>query len=202
MYGSAWVFHVKRFYVPLGVAAAVAVVFALTFAFGQACPQGYTLTGGKCVQSSFLSSSSNIAIGPGNSTINGTVNIKDATPTTGATTVNIGLGASQGYTAATVVNAGDTVSSGFNFVVENGANNAITASLPGLSAPTNASGVCLTVYLQHTLQAGANTFALNGATAVPIVSHFGTGNIAHAYNASTLVNLCNVGGAAWVDMSQ
>jgi hypothetical protein len=205
MYGSARVFHVKRFYVPLGASVAVAVVFAVTFALAQPCPAGYTFMGGRCVQnanSAYLASGANIAIGPANSTINGTVNIQNATPTTGATSVNIALGPAQtsATTSITLTNAGNSTLPWVNFVIENGANNAITATIPGL---TSANGTCVVLYLNHTLQAGANTFALNGGTAMPIYSHFGGVPIAKAYTTpGFLINLCNSQGAAWLDMSQ
>jgi hypothetical protein len=208
------VFHVKRFYVPLGVAAALAVVFALTFAFGQACPQGYTPSAGVCVQNltsgqittalgyTPLRSLANVAIGPANSTISGTVNIRDATPTTGNTAVLIALGAAQTVNSQTLINGGALLTEAVNFIPnETGANNAIAGSLPnGVTATT---GLCVTVSLAHSLQAGANTFAFNGGTALPILSHRSGAAIATAYVSGGLIGLClPAGSSAWFDMSQ
>jgi hypothetical protein len=214
------VFHVKRFYVPLGAAAVIAVVFALTFALGQtSCPQGYTLTAGRCVQNAPpitsgqvttalgytpLASLANIAIGPANATISGTVNIKDSTPTTGATLVNIGLGASQTTTAAvSLINVGSTVAwGGYNAVLDTGANNAIAGTMPGYPGGNPSRGLCVTVFLQHTLQAGANTFNLNSSGAFAIGANSTAGNITRAYVASTFIHLCANGSGGWLDLSQ
>jgi hypothetical protein len=176
---SARVFHVKRFYVPLGVAAAVAVVFAITFALGQACPQGYTLTGGRCVQNAA------------------------ALPSTGANQVLAGppTGSTAAPATARALVAADIPPlPGVNFANDTGANNALVATIPGL---TVTNGTCVLLYLQHTLQVGANTFALNGGAALPILTHFGGGaNIAKGYAAGYLINLCNAQAAFWLDMSQ
>lgn len=80
-----------------------------------------------------------------------------------------------------------------------GANNAITASIPGLPQTW---GACVNIKLAHTLQAGANTFALNGATAVAIKSHYNQAtDIGTAYAATGTANLC-YNGTAWLDMSE
>lgn len=80
-----------------------------------------------------------------------------------------------------------------------GANNAVTASIPGL---TQATGSCVSLVLAHTLQAGADTFALNGATAVAIKSHYNQAtNIATAYAVTGTANLC-YNGTVWLDMAQ
>lgn len=87
----------------------------------------------------------------------------------------------------------------FYIAPDGGANNAITASVPGL---TQAASHCVSVKLAHTLQAGANTFALNGATAVAIKSHFAdVTNIATAYAATGTWNGC-YDGTAWLDISE
>lgn len=89
---------------------------------------------------------------------------------------------------------------------ETGANNAIVGALNdanGTAVP-QVDGVCVTVKLGHTLQAGANTFAFNGNSAVAIKSHYsGTSNIANAYQAGNQIHLCyNTGGPQWADMAQ
>ncbi len=82
--------------------------------------------------------------------------------------------------------------------VETGANNAIVGTFPGV--PLKA-GTCVDVQLAHTLQAGANTFALNG-TSKSIVSHFNTANnIATVYAATGQWAGC-YNGTAWVDLSE
>jgi hypothetical protein len=87
---------------------------------------------------------------------------------------------------------------------EIGANNAIAGALTNVfgSNVTQAAGLCVTVKLAHTLQAGANSFALNGATAVAIKSHFNAANnIATAYAATGTIQLC-YDGTEYTDMSQ
>jgi hypothetical protein len=80
-----------------------------------------------------------------------------------------------------------------------GANNAVTALVPGLPQVT---GACVNLVLGHTLQAGANTFALNSATAVAIRSHFNQANtIGTAYAATGTVQL-QYNGTYWLDLSQ
>ena len=80
-----------------------------------------------------------------------------------------------------------------------GATNAVTALVPGLPQVT---GACVTLILGHTLQAGANTFALNAATAVAIRSHFNQANtIGTAYAATGTVQLL-YNGTYWLDLSQ
>ena len=56
----------------------------------------------------------------------------------------------------------------------------------------------------RTLQAGANTFNLNGGGALSIVSHYVVGNnIGTAYSANGFIELMyNSSGTVWMDMSQ
>lgn len=83
--------------------------------------------------------------------------------------------------------------------VEGGANNALTIAVPGL---TQIGGSCVIVKLGHTLQAGANTIALNGGTATALKSHFNiANNIATVYAATGTLNAC-FDGTQWTDMSQ
>ena len=99
---------------------------------------------------------------------------------------------------------------GPNFVAnETGANNAIVGSIAG-SDGTNPigdpialrNGLCVTVALAHTLQAGANTFNLNGLGAVAIRSHLNpVNNITTAYTATAYWQGC-YNGTAWLDVSQ
>ncbi len=83
---------------------------------------------------------------------------------------------------------------------ENGANNAIACAVG--SGPGLLAGLVVTVQLAHTLQAGANTFAYVGGTALAIKSHFNTANnIATAYAATGTITL-QYNGAIWKDLSQ
>ena len=107
------------------------------------------------------------------------------------------LGASMHSTA--------TTSTDWNYIAtESGASNAIVASLvdnPGANVPT-AAGLCVKVKLGHTLQAGANTFALNGGTAVSIKSNRNSANnIAAVWAIGGIVPLC-YDGTVWRDMTQ
>lgn len=87
----------------------------------------------------------------------------------------------------------------FYTALDAGATNAVTASIPGLPQST---GSCVDLVLAHTLQAGADTFALNGATAVAIRSHFNSANtIGTAYAVTGTVPLC-FNGTFWLDMSE
>jgi hypothetical protein len=124
----------------------------------------------------------------------------DKTPTTGATLVNIGIGAGQTASSLTFQNNGATVLATVNLINDTGAANAIAGTMPGggVSAP---SGLCVLVKLNNTLQAGANTFNLAGVGVEPILSHFSSVNIAKGYPVGFYVNLCFVGNA-WLDMSQ
>lgn len=94
---------------------------------------------------------------------------------------------------------------------ETGSNNTIAGSAPTLvltgagSVPSSGDGTgCVTVILAHSLQAGANTFTLNGGAATNIRSHFNqSANIATGYASSGTINLClSQNGAAWLDQSQ
>lgn len=92
------------------------------------------------------------------------------------------------------------LSNTYNYIAtEGGANNAITGTLTGVSL---AAGLRVTVQLAHTLQAGANTFALNGGSAVAIKSSRNVANnIATAYAATGTITLL-YDGTRWVDVSQ
>jgi hypothetical protein len=101
---------------------------------------------------------------------------------------------------------GGIYATGYNFLgPTSGANNAI--STPGGSAteapigPPLTGGTCVTVFLAHTLQAGANTFAYRGGPAVAIKSHNNGADIAAAYVVGGMANLC-YNGTIWLDMSQ
>ncbi len=84
---------------------------------------------------------------------------------------------------------------------ESGSNNAIAGTLVGI-VPLD--GVCVIQQLGHTLQAGANTYNLNGSGAVAIKSSRAAAtDIAAAYAATGRINLCyNSTGPVWFDMSQ
>lgn len=86
---------------------------------------------------------------------------------------------------------------------ETGSNNAIAGALvdaTGTNVPL-AAGLRVLILLAHTLQAGANTFALNG-TAKNLKSHLNpANNIATAYVSGSLVDMV-YDGTQWQDMSQ
>ena len=84
---------------------------------------------------------------------------------------------------------------------EGGANNAIAATFGGAALQ---DGLTLTVKLAHTLQAGANTFNLNGGGAVSIKSSRNPANdIGTAYAATgTITLLYDSTGPYWLDVSQ
>lgn len=91
----------------------------------------------------------------------------------------------------------------FFIAIESGANNAIAGSLGGINAGVSvAAGLQVSILLKHTLQAGANTFALNSGAAVAIKSHLNkANNIATAYAVGSIVTLV-FDGAIWQDISQ
>lgn len=87
---------------------------------------------------------------------------------------------------------------------ETGASNAIAGALTDASGAnvTLAAGLCVTVKLAHTLQAGANTFNLNAGGAVAIRSHFNVANnLGTAYAATGFWTGC-YDGTEWVDASE
>lgn len=101
----------------------------------------------------------------------------------------------------TVLNVGNLT----NYIAtENGANNAIAGTLTDSSGTniTLVAGVRVLIKLAHTLQAGANTFNLNGGGAVAIKSHLDVANdIATAYAVGSIVSLV-YDGTQWQDLSQ
>lgn len=101
-------------------------------------------------------------------------------------------------------NATTTTYQDWNFIAtESGANNALVATLTD-SAGNNitvATGLCFSVKLAHTLQAGANTLTLNGVAAA-IKSHLNAANnIGTAYAATGFLRGC-FDGTQYLDMSQ
>lgn len=83
---------------------------------------------------------------------------------------------------------------------EGGSNNAISCASG--CGPALVTGLEITIQLAHTLQAGANTFAYSGGSALAIKSHFNTSNnIATAYAATGIIRL-QYNGSLWVDESQ
>lgn len=93
-----------------------------------------------------------------------------------------------------------TLANSFNYIAsETGANNAIAGTLTGV---TLGAGLTVTVQLAHTLQAGANTFNLNGGGALNIKSSRNAANdIGTAYAATGQITL-RYDGTQWVDISQ
>ena len=87
---------------------------------------------------------------------------------------------------------------------ETGVNNAIACVLVDTAgnAITQSAGLRLVIKLAHTLQAGANTLALNGGTAKSIKSHRNpANNISTAYAVGGIVDLM-YDGTQYQDMSQ
>lgn len=83
---------------------------------------------------------------------------------------------------------------------ENGANNAVATSAG--SGPALVTGLVVTVQLAHTLQAGANTFAYNGGSAIAIKSSLNpANNIATGYAATGVITL-QYNGTVWLDLKQ
>lgn len=100
-----------------------------------------------------------------------------------------------------------TMSQRANYIAsETGANNAIAGALAdSLSVPIAAAdGLLVTVKLAHSLQAGSNTFNLNGTSAVAIKScRNPASNIATAYVSGGQVTLLyNGANSVWCDVSQ
>lgn len=96
----------------------------------------------------------------------------------------------------------NTVSLDENYIAsETGSNNAIAGAITGA---TLADGLRVTIQLGHTLQAGANTFNLNGGGAVAIKSSRNTANnISVAYAATGRITLeYSSTLPCWVDLSQ
>jgi hypothetical protein len=89
------------------------------------------------------------------------------------------------------------------FVTDAGANNAITS--PVGSQPVY-TGLIVSVTLAHSLQAGANTFAYAGGTALAIKSSRAPANsIATAYVSTAVINLVYTvisGTGTWLDLNQ
>jgi hypothetical protein len=110
-----------------------------------------------------------------------------------------------GISVARLDNSGASVfAQGVNYVTAGGSNNAITVTLQN-SAGTNiaqAAGLRLMVLLANSLQAGANTLALNGAAAANIRSHRNpANNIGTAYVSGGIIELV-FDGTQYQDLSQ
>ena len=157
----------------------------------------------------------------------GLISIQPSTPGTGGTgnasgalvtidaAAGAGTGASTNNNIALASQAGQTTeislgvttvgAQGINYVAAGGANNAITVTLvDGTGANiTLAAGLELRANLNtHTLQAGANTLALNGGATKAIKSHLNVANnIATAYPGTSIVALI-YDGTEWQDESQ
>jgi hypothetical protein len=125
--------------------------------------------------------------------------------TVGTTFTDTGLAAT-GSAPTTNSTGQANVAVGPNYVAtEGGANNAITFNLvdaSGQNVPLS-PGLRVVVQLAHSLQAGANTAAMNGGSAKSIFSHrTGTsGNIATAYTSTGCIDMV-YNGSNWMDMSQ
>lgn len=121
-------------------------------------------------------------------------NIPGPATITGTATITSTLSPKAGFTPYQTANY---------IASETGSNNAIAGALTDASSSnvTLAAGLCVTVQLAHTLQAGANTFVLNG-TSKNIKSHFNVANnIGTAYAATGMWTGC-YDGTEWVDASE
>ncbi len=147
-----------------------------------------------------------VAISTGNAAATGikVVNIATGTPgTSGNNRVTVG----GGTTSAVTINAALTQYQAPNYIAsETGANNAIVGALLNASgaavATTPVAGLRFSIKLSHSLQAGANTLALNGGSATAIKGHRNPANdIGTAYVSGGIVDLMG-DGTAYLDMSQ
>lgn len=149
------------------------------------------------------------AITLGSSSTTQTVNIGTGA---GVSTVNVGTGAAAnvitvGAASSKVTLNGSAVTSyqSINYQgTEGGANNAITCNLVDAAGNniTLAAGLKIAIKLAHTLQAGANTLALNGGSTKAILSHRNTANnIGTAYAVGGVIELL-YDGTQWQDLSQ
>ncbi len=92
-----------------------------------------------------------------------------------------------------------------NYVAtESGGNNAITFQL--LDSNGNyvalAAGLRVMLQLAHSLQAGANTVAMNGGSAKDIKSHYNVAtDIGTAYVSTGVIDMVYTG-SVWADLSQ
>ena len=144
----------------------------------------------------------NIATGNAASTASKTVNIATGTPNTaGNNKVQVGGSVA---TAKATVKATFTTWQTPNFAIAAGSNNAITAALTDAAGSnvTQSSGLKLTLLLANSLQAGANTLALNGGGAANIKSHNNpANNIGTAYTSGGIIELI-FDGTSYLDLSQ
>lgn len=98
-----------------------------------------------------------------------------------------------------------TVDNAFGFALgyaatETGANNAIVCAKG--CGPDLVQGLVVTILLAHSLQAGADSFAYNGGSALSIKSHLNpANNIATAYVSTGVISMI-YSGAIWLDLSQ
>ncbi len=170
---------------------------------GLSCPQlldataaptfnGLTLTGPLFISSAGSATVLNVSMtGPSGRAANFVQTTSGGTPTVIIANNGTDPALSTGLVWAQTVNY---------IATENGANNAIACAVG--SGPALLTGIVVTVQLAHTLQAGANTFAYLGGTALAIKSHFNTANnIATAYAATGTITL-QYNGAIWKDLSQ
>lgn len=144
----------------------------------------------------------NIATGNAASTAAKKVNLLTGTPNTSG---NNQFFCGGGATTLASFNAVVTSYQAINYQgTEGGANNALTCNLVDAAGAniTLAAGLRLTLLIAHTLQAGANTLALNGGATKSIKSHRNTANnIGTAYSSGSIIELI-YDGTQWQDLSQ
>lgn len=130
------------------------------------------------------------------------MNVLTGTPnTTGNNRYLLGSGA---MTTKASINANFTGYQVMNYLNGGGVNNAITVTLVDSAGVniTQQAGLCMTLKLAPTLQAGANTIALNGAAVANLKKHTDpSANIGTAYAANGFINVC-FDGTSYLDMSQ
>ena len=97
--------------------------------------------------------------------------------------------------------SGGAYAPAFNYIgTENGANNAIATQAS--SGPALTAGLVITLQLAHSLQAGANTFAYLGGSALAIKKHTNpASDIGVGYAATGVITL-EYNGTLWLDMAQ
>lgn len=87
-------------------------------------------------------------------------------------------------------------------LTDSGANNAIATAPSAVAPPPLTDALMVTIFLTHSLQAGANTYAYNNGPALPIKSSYNPAlDIANAYSSGGFIQLFYHGGV-WMDLKQ
>jgi len=176
-------------------------VGAKTVTIGGNNTTGTTVTVAAAATANGITDTLNIATGNAASGGIKVVNIATGVPvTSGNNRVTLGGGS----TTKVTTNATNTSYRATNFVTAAGSNNAITVTLTdaGGSNITQAAGLEMHILLANSLQAGANTIALNGAGAANLKSSRNpANNIATAYVSGGVIHVI-FDGTQYLDLSQ